>query len=156
MPDLVGRVRLPLVLAVSPRGSLHLPLGQGRSQIRRVYPSVFVLPSYREGLSRAVLEALAMGHKRLSAWLIVNRIRWESMVVTTGKDYKISNDYIAWYARLFINKYKFLYQGATQAARLNARLQRGPVYRRGTRSAGSRCYVAFLSLNGCPENIQPT
>jgi hypothetical protein len=54
---------------------------------------------------RFSLEAINMGHKRLSAWLIVNRIRWESMVVTTGNDYKITNDYIAFYARLFINKY---------------------------------------------------
>jgi hypothetical protein len=51
------------------------------------------------------LEAINVGHKRLSAWLIINRIRWESIVVTTGVDYKISNDHIAFYARMFIAKY---------------------------------------------------
>jgi len=46
-------------------------------------------------------EAIARGHKHLSAWLIVNRIRWETTVVTRGGEFKISNDYIAYYARLF-------------------------------------------------------
>lgn len=45
------------------------------------------------------LEAIDKGHKRLSHWLIINRIRWETFVSTTGDDYKISNDFIAFYAR---------------------------------------------------------
>ena len=40
-------------------------------------------------------------HKRCSAWLIVNRIRWETTIETSGNDFKISNDFIAYYARLF-------------------------------------------------------
>tara|TARA_B110000503_G_scaffold39926_1_gene65569 strand:+ start:41 stop:319 length:279 start_codon:yes stop_codon:yes gene_type:complete len=51
------------------------------------------------------LQAAARGHKRLSAWMIVNRIRWETAVVTTGNDYKVSNDFIALYARKFMIDY---------------------------------------------------
>jgi len=48
------------------------------------------------------LQAAEKGHKRLSAWMIVNRIRWETSVVTVGNDYKVSNDFIALYARKFM------------------------------------------------------
>lgn len=51
------------------------------------------------------LQALAHGKRRISHWLIINRIRWEVYIVTTGKDFKISNDYIAFYARLWIKTY---------------------------------------------------
>ena len=50
---------------------------------------------------RFTLEAIAKGHKTLSAWLIVNRIRWETTVVTRGDKFKITNNHIAYYARLF-------------------------------------------------------
>ena len=50
------------------------------------------------------LQAIDKGHRRLSAWLIVNRIRWETMVMTTGIDFKISNDFIALYSRKFMEK----------------------------------------------------
>ena len=46
------------------------------------------------------------GHTHLSAWLIVNRIRWEVAMETSGDDFKISNDFIAYYARLFHAKNK--------------------------------------------------
>jgi hypothetical protein len=47
-------------------------------------------------------EALRRGHKKLSGWLIANRVRWETSIVTTGNDYKISNDFIALFARLYM------------------------------------------------------
>jgi hypothetical protein len=47
-------------------------------------------------------EAISRGHRRLSAWLIINRVRWETSIVTTGNDFKISNDFIAFYSRLFM------------------------------------------------------
>lgn len=52
---------------------------------------------------RFTLQAIHKGHKRLSPWLIVNRIRWETTIETTGGDFKISNDYIAFYSRLFMH-----------------------------------------------------
>lgn len=54
---------------------------------------------------RFTKQAIQRGHTRLSAWLIVNRIRWETSVETTGKDFKISNNYVAFYSRHFMEKY---------------------------------------------------
>jgi hypothetical protein len=59
-------------------------------------------PQVYELFERFTNEAINNGHTRLSAWLIVNRIRWETMVETKGDDFKISNDFIAYYARLFM------------------------------------------------------
>ncbi len=50
------------------------------------------------------LRAIKKGHRKLSAWLVVNRIRWETSIETTGSDFKISNDFIALYARYFMHK----------------------------------------------------
>ncbi len=45
-------------------------------------------------------EAKNAGFTRYSAWAIMNRIRWHHDVNTPQKgEFKISNDYIAWYAR---------------------------------------------------------
>ena len=40
--------------------------------------------------------------KRFSIWMIANRIRWYTQVETTGRDFKVSNDYLALYARKLI------------------------------------------------------
>lgn len=50
---------------------------------------------------RFALEAVARKRRKISHWLIINRIRWEVSIVTTGEDFKISNDTIAFYARLW-------------------------------------------------------
>lgn len=54
---------------------------------------------------RFALEAVNRGRTKISHWLIINRIRWETSIITTGHDFKISNDHIAFYARLWIAKY---------------------------------------------------
>ena len=59
-------------------------------------------PHVYDLFKRFTFEAIECGHKRLSAWLIVNRIRWETMIVTKGNDFKISNDFIAFYSRWFM------------------------------------------------------
>ena len=58
-------------------------------------------PHVWELFERFTFEAIGAGHDRLSAWLIINQIRWETTVKTTG-EFKIKNDYIAYYARLFM------------------------------------------------------
>jgi hypothetical protein len=50
---------------------------------------------------RFSLDAVNRGVGKISHWLIINRIRWEISVVTMGGDFKISNDHIAFYARLW-------------------------------------------------------
>ena len=62
-------------------------------------------PEFYELFKKFTFQAIQKGHRRLSAWLIVNRLRWETMIVTTGNEYKISNDFIALYARLFMHEY---------------------------------------------------
>ena len=54
---------------------------------------------------RFALEAADSGKKNFSHWLIMNRIRWESAIKTTGDEFKIKNDYIAYYARLFMARH---------------------------------------------------
>ena len=50
--------------------------------------------------------AIGRGHNKLSAWMIANRIRWETQIeVITTDDYKISNDYIALYSRKFMEDF---------------------------------------------------
>ena len=51
------------------------------------------------------LEAIKSGRKNYSHWAIINRIRWHSEIETSGGEFKISNDYICFYARLFHARY---------------------------------------------------
>ena len=51
------------------------------------------------------LQAIASGRKHYSQWAIINRIRWNTEIETSGGTFKISNDYIAFYARLFHARY---------------------------------------------------
>jgi hypothetical protein len=47
-------------------------------------------------------QAIAAGHRRLSVSLVVERIRWETMVGTQSDDgLKINNNHRAYYARKF-------------------------------------------------------
>jgi len=59
-------------------------------------------PKVWEYFERFTMEAIQKGHRRLSHWLILNRVRWEVFLQTTGHDFKISNDHFAFYARLWI------------------------------------------------------
>ncbi len=61
-------------------------------------------PQVYELFKEFTFQAIRRGHRRLSAWLVVNRIRWETAVETSGGDFKISNDFIAYYARLFMDE----------------------------------------------------
>lgn len=62
-------------------------------------------PAVWKYFQRFSFEALSHGRSKISHWLIINRIRWEVFVITTGRDFKISNDFIAFYARLWRKTY---------------------------------------------------
>jgi hypothetical protein len=62
-------------------------------------------PHVYELFKAFTFQAIDRGHERLSAWLVVNRIRWETAVETNGEDFKISNNFIAYYARLFMEEH---------------------------------------------------
>ncbi len=59
-------------------------------------------PHVYDLFARYTHEAIDSGVKKCSPWLIVNRIRWETAITTTDTDFKRSNDYIAFYSRLFL------------------------------------------------------
>lgn len=51
-------------------------------------------------------EALAAaGHRNISAKLIFERIRWESMISTSGEPWKLNNNYTPIYARRFMHEH---------------------------------------------------
>jgi hypothetical protein len=59
-------------------------------------------PEVWEKFEEYTLEAIHSGNRRhYSHWAIVNRIRWNREIETQGGEFKISNDHIAFYARLF-------------------------------------------------------
>jgi len=70
-------------------------------------------PQYPSDAEEApLLEAINHGHRKISHWLIINRIRWEVAMKTTGQDFKICNNHIAFYARLFVKvhpQYRFIF-----------------------------------------------
>tara|TARA_R100001463_G_scaffold25735_9_gene60799 strand:+ start:293 stop:610 length:318 start_codon:yes stop_codon:yes gene_type:complete len=64
-------------------------------------------------------QAINRGHKKLSSEMIINRIRWETSVMSNDKDYKINNNYKPFYSRMFMNEhpqYKdFFYKRTSKA-----------------------------------------
>ena len=62
-------------------------------------------PSIWIAFERFALEAAEANRSRYSHWAVMNRVRWHTDIETTGKEFKISNDYIAFYARAFCAKY---------------------------------------------------
>lgn len=50
-------------------------------------------------------EAIISGRKRFSAYLIANRIRWETQILTGNHKFKINNNHIAFYARMFAQEF---------------------------------------------------
>ncbi len=67
-------------------------------------------PHVYELFKKFTYQLVKAGHRRLSSKLIVERIRWETAVTTTGagfspvtrKPFLIDNRYTAWYARKVI------------------------------------------------------
>ncbi len=61
-------------------------------------PHVYVL------FDRFAREA-AVRHPRIAVSLVIERIRWETVVVTRGDDFKINNNFRAYYARLWMREH---------------------------------------------------
>lgn len=66
-------------------------------------------PHVYELFEKFTLDAINAGAKKLSGWLVVNRLRWEVSFSTQGcfdtdRNYKIGNDYIAFLVRDFIQR----------------------------------------------------
>lgn len=66
------------------------------ARFHRNNPEIYVL------FKRFARMLISRGVNKTSAWLIMNRIRWEIEVETYGDVFKICNDYFAPYARMFL------------------------------------------------------
>ena len=64
-------------------------------------------PELYQMMERFSLEA-GKTRKRFSIWMVANRVRWYTKIETTGKEFKVSNDYLALYARLIVIANKHL------------------------------------------------
>jgi hypothetical protein len=53
---------------------------------------------------RFTRQAIARGHDHLSADMVMHRIRWESAVETTDGEFKVNNNYSAYYGRLWMRE----------------------------------------------------
>ena len=54
---------------------------------------------------RFALEAIGKGHKRLSAEMIYNRIRWETPISAKDGNFKLNNDMKPFYSRMFLKEF---------------------------------------------------
>lgn len=64
----------------------------------------FANPNIYERFKDLAFIAAAKGRKRIGAKLIMERLRWDTMI--EGKDdYKINNNYTSRYVRMFLDEY---------------------------------------------------
>tara|TARA_Y100000310_G_scaffold283472_1_gene305459 strand:+ start:407 stop:811 length:405 start_codon:yes stop_codon:yes gene_type:complete len=80
-------------------------------------------PHVWELFKRFTREAHHAGHDRFSAQSVIERIRWETSVETRGGEFKINNNFAAFYARkyheLFPQLDGFFQTRSSQADRYN-------------------------------------
>lgn len=62
-------------------------------------------PEVYDMFDRFAMQMYRANPERGSAWLIANRMRWETAINTTTEPFKITNDFIALYARLFMARH---------------------------------------------------
>ena len=65
----------------------------------RAHPSVWRL------FARFTFQVIERGHRHYSADAVVHRIRWHATVETSGEGFKIRNNHVAFYARMFMSTY---------------------------------------------------
>lgn len=62
-------------------------------------------PHVYELFKRFTFEAIKAGKKNLSVTMIIERIRWETDVVTSGEPYKINDIFKPYYSRKFMAEF---------------------------------------------------
>jgi hypothetical protein len=62
-------------------------------------------PAFYRMFCRFTLQLLAAGHNRLSSKLIVERIRWETMLASNDNDFKVNNNFTPYFARKFMSDF---------------------------------------------------
>lgn len=58
-------------------------------------------PGVFEAFERYAKQAISAGRTKLSARLIIERIRWDYYIETRGDSFKINNNHTPFYSRLF-------------------------------------------------------
>ena len=62
-------------------------------------------PHVYELFKRFTLDVIRRGHRNYSSKAIFERIRWHTEIETTGEEFKMSNNYTPYYARLFMHDF---------------------------------------------------
>tara|TARA_B100000073_G_scaffold341162_1_gene342057 strand:- start:193 stop:528 length:336 start_codon:yes stop_codon:yes gene_type:complete len=62
-------------------------------------------PEVYEHFKRLAFKVMQRGFKHYAAYSIMQRIRWEIEIETTGDTFKINNNHTPYYARLFHSDY---------------------------------------------------
>jgi hypothetical protein len=58
-----------------------------------------------DAFKKTTFEAIEKGHRLFSAEFVFNVIRWNTRVSANDTEYKINNNYKAFYSRMFMNEY---------------------------------------------------
>lgn len=61
-------------------------------------------PHVYDNLVRLAEDLKARGHRKIGIQMLFEVIRWQSMLKTTDKDFKLNNNYAAYYARLIMDR----------------------------------------------------
>lgn len=84
------------------RSEQKLPTGDGHSIEKMKWWAWHKKnPMVWELFEKYTYEVIHAGHQHYSHWAVIQRIRWHTDITTRHADFKIPNDYIAYYARLF-------------------------------------------------------
>lgn len=62
-------------------------------------------PHVYELFKRFTFDVIRRGHKHYSSKAIFERIRWHTDIETMGEEFKMSNNYTPYYARLFMKDF---------------------------------------------------
>ena len=62
-------------------------------------------PEFYELFKRFTLQLLRAGRNNIGSALIMERIRWETMLRTSGEPFKVNNNYKSIYARRFMRDF---------------------------------------------------
>jgi len=62
-------------------------------------------PHVYEAFKKFTLELVNAGRTRIGARMIVERLRWESMIRSTTGSYKLNDHYTPFFVRLFVKEF---------------------------------------------------
>jgi hypothetical protein len=96
--------------------AVALTMGSIRQQLIDVYKAPVIMadifltyhrkfPEIWNHFERLSLKVWETGRRKYGAQTIVHNIRWHVEIEERGEDFKINNEFIAYYARVFLMKY---------------------------------------------------